>query len=136
MVSLTATACQRGAQDSSSAHPTGDAQHDSGSGDTEPMVGQDQAGSGGASLTIIEPQDGAVIKAGQVVIRVTAIGVPAEELHWHLTVDGEDYGMGSGTDMEIPLEAGEHEIVARLASLGHEEAADAPSSTIHVTVEP
>ena len=79
-----------------------------------------------AAIAILSPADGATVEAGTVPIEVELTGAElASESsdedagHVHVYVDGEVVDMPSSLDVEVELEAGEHELEVEFVTAGH-----------------
>jgi hypothetical protein len=105
--------------------------------ETHPGTSEGMASAPMGTIRIVEPAEGTELAAGNVVVRVEVAGVPADEVHWHLTVNGQESGMINGLETELELAPGKHELMASLSSgETHEVSPDAPQSTVRVTVGP
>lgn len=79
-----------------------------------------------ASILIAEPAEGATVEAGTVAVEVELTGAElagessSEDAgHLHVVVDGEVVDMPSSLDLEVELEAGEHEIEVEFVDADH-----------------
>lgn len=94
--------------------------------DMEHEHGEERIPNEGAVIRIVSPEDGATIQGDEVevVIEVENFTLGDEDSHWHVYVDGSEWGMITGGDTSHVLrgiEPGEHEIGVFLALGTHEE---------------
>ena len=103
------------------------------------MTGGDAQGVGqpAGTIKIVAPVAGQAVKAGLVKIKVEVTGVPEDQIHWHLSLDGAVAGMVSGLETDLALPAGDHTLLATLSSAqGHEGGPDQPHAELVVKVTP
>ena len=94
---------------------------------------------GDALIKIVSPQDGAVLKANAVIVRVETLNWPLGEQghHWHLYVNGAEQGMSQGSSPAVQardLRPGENTIEVVLSNDLHQELN--ATDTIDVRYEP
>ncbi|HVL64897.1 MAG TPA: hypothetical protein VM573_06970 [Actinomycetota bacterium] len=104
--------------------------------------GPEAAPAGAASVTIVAPEDGATVPAGEpFTVEVAAEGVElssdfeAEDAgvgHLHVFVDGELVSMPATATPQIELEPGEHRVMVELTQANH--ASFEPKVTDEITV--
>ena len=93
----------------------------------------------GQFVHIVSPDTGAQIPFGQQVIleiETDNFDMMEEGNHWHVYVDGQNWGMVTGGNMDQPLtglSAGEHTIHVYLSIDTHEELEEGDSIVISVT---
>ncbi|MDQ3953261.1 MAG: hypothetical protein M3279_09930 [Actinomycetota bacterium] len=88
---------------------------------------------GDVAVSIVSPEDGATVAAGEVELEVEVTG--AEEGHLHVYVDGEDAGMQPGPGIEIELEEGEHEVEVEHVDVRHRPHDPPATDAVTVTAE-
>lgn len=85
-----------------------------------------------ATITFVEPADGAVIAAEQLevvlgldggrIVETSSLDLRPDEGHVHLTLDGESVSMTFGTVQVLPIDTlppGEHTLVAEFVAADH-----------------
>ena len=104
-------------------------------------VAKDSGGDGhvDAAIAIASPEDGATVEAGAVPVEIDLTGAElagessSEDAgHIHVYVDGEVVDMPSSLDVEVDVEAGEHELEVEFVDADH--AALDPPVTDSVTI--
>lgn len=92
----------------------------------------------GAVVRIVSPADGATVSASDFVVEIETenFTLGADGNHWHVYIDGVEWGMIMGVDTSFALngiEPGVHQVDVRLSNGMHEELAE--GDTISVTVQ-
>lgn len=95
-----------------------------------------------AAIAIASPEDGATVEAGAIPVEIDLTGAElagessSEDAgHVHVYVDGEVVDMPSSLDVEVDLEAGEHELEVEFVDADHA-ALDPPvADSVTITAE-
>jgi hypothetical protein len=107
--------------------------------DHEEGMEPDRIPNNGAVIRIVSPADGATFSNDETVIveiEVENFELGVDGNHWHVSIDGESWGMVMGTNTDQPLnglESGTHKIEVLLANGAHEDLQEGDS--IEITVE-
>ncbi len=101
-------------------------------------AGKASPGSGGRTITIVAPQQGATVQSPvHLTLSVTGaeIGpVDTGKMHFHVHVDGSNqYTIAYSTDATVPVPAGKHTLEVVLAEPNHSETSTTATVTVQVS---